>query len=234
MRTALIKDIEIPQNEFDEVIAQVKDIYQKNAGVDLEIDVLEWSIPNLPFVEYYGGNFGISFNYLDLVARMIEASYGKKYDQITICVSAQNWTPKTVWGWNISAGIRGYEVQQCRFDTASTRKPTRIANSVGVIYHEMMHSHDGFCYRMLGSVIERYPALKVTDFDEDVVHGRSEHWEYIRHKENTEALKIIKYALQASIKERKRQWNDGIGFVQAMKEKYREQVIKATEPFAKW
>lgn len=240
MRCLFFVDEKVPEDELNQVLDEVKELYKRNTDIDLDIVVRFWPLPALPFETYYDTYRGVSQKYLGNIAQLVEAEYGKRFDQITLVVADENWAPsrdKTpVWGWNISAGIRGYEVQQCRFDTVRADRAGRIANSVGTIYHEMMHSHDGFCYRVFGATLEFLPALDVLPgmYDAQIVHGEGKKWEYIRWKENQEALRVIGPVLKAACEVRKQQFNNGTTLAQKVAEGYRGMILKATEPYAKW
>lgn len=232
MRTLILKDSTIPQDEFEEVIHQVSEIYKTYADVTLDITVETRYWERLPFTEYAPGNRGVAWGMLDAVAYDTTHRFGKNVDQIVVMVDNENWVPvkDNIWGWNISAGVRGYEIQQVRFDTQRETPAVRIANSVGTLFHEMMHSHDGFIYRMTGVRIA--PLVNVPDWDEDVVHGRSPDFPYIRHKENAETLGLFKVHLQDAIARRRRQHNDGTPFTEKVSEGFREGILKLTKPFA--
>jgi hypothetical protein len=232
--------------ELSEAVRQLKEMYAK-VGIEIAVSEEEyyWGDPKeAPRKElwevYYDGYWGMKQSFLSSLVREIETRYGKKFDHIVIAMDARNWygdvPDNKVWGWNISAGILGYDVQQCRVDTVSRRKETRIANTLGTIYHELMHSHVHYPYRVFtGAKIERNLKSRgytTTDWTEQVVHGTGPEWEYIRHKENQDALKAIAPVLKACYEVRKRQHEKGMTALESLREGLRTQVIKATEPFA--
>lgn len=234
MRILFLKDSTIPTDEFEEVFAHIRDLYKQHADIDIDAAVEErFFEKGLQWENYYtdsqGQNRGIDRFLLDVFVRAVEFIHGKRFDHIAIMVDAKHWVPseENIWGWNISAGIRGYEVQQCRFDTVRADRPGRIVNSVGTLFHEIMHSHDQFIYRMLGRRIESY--VPVDNWDEEVVHGKSPHWQYIRYKENTEALRKIRFQLKAAFDKRKLQFNDGTPLKETLGEKWRETLIWLTQ-----
>jgi hypothetical protein len=246
MRLLILRDKSLNTTEFNKSVGELKALYQ-GVGITMTITQEEyyWGDPSVKprpemWEEYWGGYYGMKFGLLNGIVSEIRTRYGKKFDHILIAMDARNWygdTPQDkVWGWNISAGLQGLDVQQCRVDTVSRNETTRIANTVGTIYHELMHSHKHFPYRVRnGIVIERNlntQGFPTNDWGNGVVHGSEAPWEYIRHKENIKALEVVAPVLSACYKIKKLQDERGMTWSEAISESFRTAVIKATQPMA--
>lgn len=191
MRTITLKDSRIPAEAAKEATAALERLYGRTAGIDMHTTIEERHFDKLPFEEYWGGNRGVKKSFLRVLAKHIGLMYGPRaFDHVVLLVHDENWTPKEdgIWGWNTAGADNGMEIQQVRFD------PHNPANTLGTLYHENMHAHDQFVYRLIGERIER--TVGVRDWDRDVVHGEHERFAYIRHKENTDALMQIGPALR--------------------------------------
>jgi len=245
MRLLILKDKSIRQSEFDTVLKQFKDIYlEVGIVVDATVEEYYWGDPDdepigVLWEEYYSGYYGIKKTFLTALVSTVQKKHGKKFDHIALEIDAKNFygtvPTNQVWGWNISAGILGYDLQVCRFDTTSRKKATRIANSLGTLYHEVMHCHAHYPYKIYNIKIEKYlktKGLVMTKWGEDVVHGRQPEWEYIRWKENIEALKAISDILNVCYETKKIQDEDGLTAWQALKQNVRTSIIKVTQTYA--
>ena len=246
MRVLILRDKSLNTTEFNRAVDEVKAIYRE-AGIPMYVTQEEyyWGDPLVKpkldmWEEYWGGYFGMKFSLLRTLMQEIRTRYGKRFDHVVIAMDARNWfgdvPNKKVWGWNISAGLEGFEVQQCRVDTVSRNLESRIANTVGVLYHEIMHSHKHFPYKMYnGLKVERNLGTRgfpTTDWGEGVVHGAETPWLYIRHKENVEALKVIAPVLKATYEIKELQDKHGLTWGEAINQSYRTAIIKATQPLA--
>lgn len=242
MRLAILKDVNIPEKEYDQVLDEVSALYKQSAGIDLDTFTEERHFDDLWTEVYYNNYRGVAKPLLRTFTMDLENRFGKRFDNLVVMPTAENWRPiedSGIWGWNVVGSMRGYQVQQVRFDTNRQDLNGRIYNSVGTLYHEIMHSHDSFIYRMNGVRIEDWFSgdMWVKDWDDDVVHGGRDygghpHWQYIRHKENTEALERIQHQLRAAYDRRKEQFNNGTPMTDRISEGYRNSVMRLTEPFA--
>jgi len=245
MRLLILKDASITMELLNATLKEVKELY-KQAGVDIVTTVLtrEWGNPAIAptpqlWEVYYDGWWGMRRSFLDYHVRDIQTKYGKyAFDHVVFAVDARNWwgdqPANKVWGWNISSGVLGMDVQQVRFDTVSFNTASRLANSVGTLYHELMHSHMHFPYRVFaGARVERLlPKRNVTHWGNQVVHGEHPDWRYIRHKENAAALNAIGQVLRAAYEIRNRQHEVGASAMEVIGEMARETIIKMTAPYA--
>lgn len=196
MNILILKDKKIGNAEVGSVISEVSHIYEERCDIIPTVHYENMDYSELPFEVYYSDNFGISKAYIKRKAKDIYKRWAEEIDLVIFLVHENNWKAGRIWGWNLSNIYSGYEVEQCRWDK------DKAANSVGTMYHEIMHSHDSFIYRYLGIWV--HPLLRVGSWDVDIVHGRSPSYEYIRHKENQDALQYIApFLRQAFAKRRK-------------------------------
>jgi hypothetical protein len=202
MKILLLVDYKINEDQLKRMKAEVQSIYKKN-GVNISF-IDEWrDLSNVPKEWYDSSAEGIKRSYIADVTKEIYARYAKDVDQVVFLIHRDHWNLTGVWGWNMSRVFNGYGVQQCRFDNRNQ------ANSVGTMYHELMHDHDSYVYVYTGKIIE--DIIKVPNWDEDLVHagkntGTSFGWKYIRYNENQEALKAISAVLNEAIEARQKVW----------------------------
>lgn len=109
-------------------------------------------------------------------------------DFVMVMIHEDNWksdtdTTKGIWGTNYSYIFGKQCLDYCRWDRNNP------ANTFGTAYHERFHSFDSIIAVETGVKIE--PILKVNSLDREIVHGKGDDWDYIRHKENTRALKLL-------------------------------------------
>ena len=108
-------------------------------------------------------------------------------------VHRDNWVFKGIWGTNYSNIYHQYHVHLCRFDDRS------LPNSIGVLFHEWMHSLDALIKTHTGVDINQY--FKNTkcfvSYDSTCVHGnrftgcKETPYKYIKWNENTDVLAMI-------------------------------------------
>lgn len=188
MKILLLKDKKIRSQDLSIVIREVSDIYKQAANIDLTFYTEDWDYTEYPTSVYpgYGDVTGIDYAYLRKHTSDVYSRWSESVDHVVFLIHRDNWTLKRVWGWNISTYFSGYSVAQVRFDHKN------LANSVGTLYHELMHDHDAMVYTYTGEVLEDF-VTNTSDWDRDVVHGGRDYgghatWEYIRYKENQAAL----------------------------------------------
>lgn len=223
MKILLITDYKINEEQLKSVKKSVSDIYKTNTGITLEF-VDEWrDLSNVPKAWYDDEAEGIDKAYIAKVTKEVYARYREDIDQVMFLIHRDHWTLTGVWGWNLSRVYNGYGVQQCRFDNRN------LVNSIGTMYHELMHDHDTFIYTYLGKNIE--DSVLVKDWDDDVVHGgrysgTTFGWKYIRHNENQEALKLIGPLLKEAVEKRRIVWlKTKLGYLQEIVRLYERVAI---------
>ena len=136
---------------------------------------------------------------------MVHKEYGTYgVDSVVMLVHRDNWVFDGIWGTNLSNVYHQYHFHLCRFDNRN------MANSLGTLYHEWMHSLDALIKTHTGVEIDTYFTGKCfIDWDTTCVHGNKgvtctpNQYSYIRWKENTDALAMIAPDLRAAYNARK-------------------------------
>lgn len=200
MKILILKDKDISKASLNPVLNEVADIYQRNAGITISWFIEEHDFTDHPIEEYRPGDPGIAKPYLKEHAEKVYTNWREGVDLVVFMPHQSHWKLGHIWGWNISNVYSGYEIEQVRFDAKNS------ANTIGTLYHEIMHSHDSFIYRYTGINVD--PLLPVNDWDADVVHGGGQKWDYIRHKENQEALAAIRTPLKDAFMKRRSMYDD--------------------------
>lgn len=230
MRVLVLTDTKINKADAQRIKKKLKNFYQA-LDITFSMDLHYEDHSGLVFENYYnddkGQNRGIAKSYLKKRAQAIQKRYNRKYDSVMFWVHKNNWTPieDRIAGWNISQEYGGMENQQCMFDP---QDPDWV--NFSVLYHEMMHAYDQFIFRMTGERIE--PIVKVSDWDRQVVHGKSPRFRYIGHhdgRENREALEDISHLLNRAIARRVRQHALHISTLEKLIETYRALINRITQ-----
>ncbi len=126
-------------------------------------------------------------------------------DSVVMLVHRDNWVYDGIWGTNWSNKYHQYHVHLCRFDNKN------VANSLGTLYHEWMHSLDALIKTHTGVDINKY--FKTTkcyvSYDDTCVHGnkftgcKETTFKYIKWKDNTDALAMIAPDLRTAYQKRR-------------------------------
>jgi len=200
MKILLQLDKTIHKTLLGQVQLQIEQVYK---GLDIEWVIQERDYSDYPIEEYWGGYFGIQHQWLKDRCAEVYKKYAEKIDQVVFLVASDNWVlddtdivgAGLVWGWNHSNQMSGYGVQQVRFAQVKNHTDARnVNNSAGTLYHELMHDHDTYVFVNTGEIIEKL--TNVNNHDNDVVHGGSPLWEYIRTtKDNVRAVELLLPAL---------------------------------------
>lgn len=209
----LLCDNKIREDQLAQTKREVAGFYKNNAGVTIKWHE-EWrDFTSYPKEVYWGGYEGLKISYISQATKEINSRWHEEIDCVVFLIHRDHWNLNGVWGWNHSATFHGYGVQQVRFDNRN------VANSVGTLYHEMMHDLDTFCFTYTGQHIKTI--VNVNDWDNFCVHGgrdtgeeNTTEWRYIRYNENQQALKAIAGVFVNAIKKRRDLFTKRIGFMQ--------------------
>ena len=200
MNILVIHDRKIAVKDLQGVCLSVSSIFEENTSTSptFHFEVMDFS--HLEFEPYRPQSLGIKKAWLKKVSEDVRRRWSEEIDLVIFEVHEDHWRMESkVWGWNISEVFGGYEIQQCRWDKKN------YANSVGTMYHEIMHAMDSFIYRYTGIMIEKL--VDVRDWDRAVVHGKEPGWDYIRYKHNSRALRSISPALEQAVAARRSVFN---------------------------
>jgi len=201
MRTLILKDKDIRDDELDSLIHNISSFYVKSLPYQMSLidyTVEEKDYSSISYENYYDGYYGISESVISAEMARINYEYGSKFDQVVYLIHEDKWLPASeelqeeagitgasdnLWGWNLSYAYQGYECQQVRWDSENP------ANTFGTLNHEHTHSFDSYIYRKLGTVIEK--SLGIKDFDKEVVHGKGDDYTYIGRKDGRENGEVL-------------------------------------------
>jgi hypothetical protein len=199
MKVHLLKDKPIKKTDLDKVLTEVSDIFKKHAGVTPTITQEVYDFTDIPKVADIDGDEHPTKGYLKTVSDTTYKEKGDGIDHLILLIHRDNWNLKGIWGINYSNIYSGYQLHVSRFDNKN------LANSVGTMYHEIMHSLDALIATYTGENVTKLFGLP---WDKFAVHGgrpdaeNTTSWKYIRHKENTEALAYIAPLLRQAYEKR--------------------------------
>jgi hypothetical protein len=214
------------KNYLGHVMLQVGELYKKNMGVEVVWTVEDYDYGDYPVVEYWGGYEGIAQSWIAERTKEIWDRKHESIDTVMFAIPSSNWRLTGVWGWNHSAHFNGYGVQQVRLaQVASHTDERNINNSVGTLYHELHHDLDSFVFNYTGVVVEKLYPNDVRSHDNDVTHGEHADWQYIRHKENQESLKIVAASFRQAVAKRRELYQDRVTKMQTIVQLLEQYVV---------
>lgn len=197
MRLTVRKDKKITGEEMDQLKRDFTKLYKKNAGVTPEFYIEEQDYSNYPTYVDSDGDKRPTEGYLKDISSDIYDRYGEfGTDHIVVLVHEDNWRSPTIWGTAYSNLWHTYQVTYCRFDKDNS------ANSLGTLHHEVMHTLDMLIKTTIGVDIDKIDQF-APDWDRQVVHGNGANYDYIRHKDNLDALQYISPYLHRAYAKRK-------------------------------
>lgn len=206
MRFLVLRDNKIKTDEWNKLATEFTDFIKSNTGLTPTFFIEERDYTSVPTVSDSDGDLKPSTTYLKTLTKTVHDKYGDYgVDSVVMLVHRDNWVFTGIWGSNFSNQYYQYHVHLCRFDNRN------VANSLGTLYHEWMHSLDVLIKTHTGVDINSY--FKTTkcyvDFDATVVHGnrfagcKETPYSYIKWKDNTDALKMITPDLKKAYAKRK-------------------------------
>lgn len=215
MRLVIKQDFKITDDESDELLRRITDLYYENANITPEFYVEKTDYSNYPTYVDSDGDIRPTSTYLKSISDGVYSRYGEfGTDHIIVLIHEDNWKSDTdqtrgIWGTSYSnLWGHSYHLQYVRYDRDN------MANSQGTFYHELMHSHDNLIKVTLG--VDISPLIKVA-WDKFCVHGGrpdkegTTPYKYIRYKENLDALQYIAPYLKKAYEKRKELYDDHVG-----------------------
>ena len=213
MRNLLILDNKIKSGDYEEWRNEDVKFWKKYSDVTPEYTIIKRNLSFYPTYFDSDGDVRPTNTFLQTIVDEVVTTHGEfAFDFILLCVHEDNWRSsgpifdqlqrdsginkkRGIWGTNYSYVFGSQNFQYCRWDK------NNLANVFGTLYHERTHSFDAITKVETGVDIRLL--LKVGNFDRAVVHGGTDPWEYIRYKENTEAIKRISPHLRNAFRARK-------------------------------
>ena len=202
MRITILKDKKISKTHVQETQRQFEDFLS-----DFDI---QWFVHDRDYVFYptftdKDGDKRPTNKFLKDESDFVFKKYGRwGTDHVVILIDKDHWQSPTIWGTNYSNIFHGYQVHYCR-------KDTRVVNTVGTVYHEIMHSFDALVKTETGIDVAKY--ANVENWDKDVVHGRGRYYDYIQYNENLEAVDYIASWLKKSYANRQARFDKEYGLL---------------------
>jgi len=205
MRFLILKDKKITAEKVGELQRQFSDLIQEHTGLTVTFYVQEHDYTYVPTEPDGDGDLKPTVEYMKPLMAGVHKTYGTYgVDSVVLLVHQDNWVFDGIWGNNSSGVYYQYHVHLCRFDKKN------IANSLGTLYHEWMHSLDVLVKTHTGIDINSY--FKDTpcwvSWDSTLVHGNKfggclSPYKYIKWKDNVSVLKTIAPNLKQAYKVRK-------------------------------
>lgn len=217
MRFLILKDKDITSSDLASLQKEFTDFINKNTGLTPTFFIEEQEYKDIPTTTDSDGDLKPTTAYMQALMKKVHDKYGDYgVDSVVMLVHRDNWIFKGIWGSNFSNQYYKYHVHLCRFDHKN------VANSLGTLYHEWMHSLDVLIKTHTGVDINDY--FKNTacyeSFDTTIVHGNkysgcaTTPYKYIKWKDNTDALKLIAPDLKKAYEVRKELYLEPLKTVQ--------------------
>lgn len=198
MRILFLTDPLIPALGLVELEKGFRNIYEKHAGITPYFlrEPLEYK--DIPTELDGDGDTKPTVAWIKEQTARVYKKYHVDIDHVVFLVHQDNWIFSGIWGSNWSNIYNGYQVELCRYDKKNP------VNSLGTLYHEVHHSHNGFMKAMTGFDIDKQLGYSL----DDVTHGKAEGWTYIRSgNDNLKSLEIIAPELRKAYAKRRELWN---------------------------
>lgn len=203
MKHAILLDSKITNKEYNEWVEADIAFWKRHIGITPEYIQIRTDYREYPTYIDAKGHTRPSDKYLQSLNDQVTAKYGHfDIDFVVVMIHEDNWLSDTddtdgIWGTNYSYIFGNQCLDYCRWDKDNP------ANTFGVAYHERHHSFDAIIKQELGIDIE--PILNVLHqrYDHCITHGNCDDWKYIRYKENTKSLQVMKPYLQQAFKKRR-------------------------------
>jgi hypothetical protein len=213
MRFLILKDKKISEEQLDELERQFTDLVYEATGLSPVFFVEERDYSHVPTESDSDGDLKPTRVYTTKMIDGVHKVYGDYgVDHVILLIHQDNWIFTGIWGVSYSYLFKKYHVEICRFDKKN------MANSLGTLYHEVMHTFDALLKVEIGFDVNTLNLAP--SYDKFVVHGgRPDQegkmkWRYIRHKENTEALTIMAPHIKLAYQARKDKYNEPLRNVQ--------------------
>lgn len=206
MRVLFLCDQKITDKELKTLTDEFTGLVKQYTDITPMYFLQREDYTSVPTEKDNDGDLKPTKKYLTALTDTVHSKYGTYgVDSVVLLVHRDNWVFDGIWGTNWSNMYRQYHVHLCRFDNRN------VANSLGTLYHEWMHSLDALIKTHTGVEIDDYfrETKCFVDFDTTCVHGnktapyKETPFSYIRYKENTDALAMIAPDLRKAYKARK-------------------------------
>lgn len=204
MRHIILLDNKIKVSDYQKWVTEDTAFWEKHLGVTPTYELVPTDYSDYPTYVDEDKDIRPTYAYLQNLTKEVVKKHGEfAFDFIMVMIHEDNWKSDTtpdikgdgIWGTNYSYIFGKQCLEYCRWDK------DKLANTFGTAYHERHHSFDALIKQELG--IDIQPILNVSRYDNEITHGNTAPWKYIRHKENLESLRIMKPYLQQAFEKRK-------------------------------
>lgn len=211
MRHTILLDKKISEREYKKWVKDDTAFWEEHLGITptYELRLVDYS--NYPTFVDADGDIRPTNAYLQSLVDPVVKSVGEfGTDFIMVMVYEDNWrsdtdTTKGIWGTNYSYVFGKQCLDYCRWDKENP------VNTFGTAYHERHHSFDAIIKQETG--VDVQPLLGVKRYDAEITHGGTKPWKYIRNKENTESLKVMRPHLHKAFLKRKTEHEKILGLI---------------------
>jgi len=200
MRHAVLLDTKVSLASYNKWVKDDKAFWEEFLGMTPEYTLIRTDYSTYPTYIDNTGDIRPTDNYLKSLNDQVVAKLGEfGVDFVMVMIHEDNWLSDTeetkgIWGTNYSYIYGKQCLDYCRWDRDNS------ANTFGTAYHERTHSFDAVCKQEIGVDVNKI--VGVTNWDREVTHGKSFKYDYIRHKENTGAIKMIAPHLRKAFSKR--------------------------------
>jgi hypothetical protein len=206
MRVLVIADTKITDEHLNRVQDDFTDLIKSTTGIEPDFYEMIEDFSIVPTEVDNDGDLKPTKKYTTALMKRVHDLYGSYgIDSVVMLVHRDNWVFEGIWGTNWSNLYYQYHVHLVRHDHKN------LANTLGTLYHEWMHSLDALILTHTGVEIDTY--FKNTkcfvDWDTTCVHGnkfagcKETPYAYIKWKDNLDALRMITPDLKKAYKVRK-------------------------------
>lgn len=208
MRLYIYKDKTITPKQYRQWKVEYTAFIKEWLDITPTFEMVEYDFSYYP--TYIDSDYDVrpTLSFLKKLTSKVEKEHGKwAFDHVFTFIADEHWRSsgdlfkqlqsnktKGIWGTNYSYSTGNLHLHYCRWDSKN------MANTFGIAYHEWGHSPDALCKVETG--VDITPLINVQSYDRDMTHGQAPQYTYIRHKENTEALTLMKLYVQEAYKVR--------------------------------
>lgn len=165
-------------------------------NIQIEHIFSQQNLSSVPWVDYWGGNYGFSYSWLQQDTK----NRGDFYS-IAYVIDDEHWSKlgmtSGIWGWH-AGFFNGYSIQLIRAQKGSVKYVPALGKTASTVffgfYEELMHSWDDLLYSRLQVDLDTF--FGVTDYDETIVHGADTKDTWLRWRYQEAIKKIEPFLIQ--------------------------------------
>lgn len=212
MRHCIFLDKKINKLEFENWKKEDTAFWQKFANITPFYWTIDYDFSTYPVEPDWDGDARPTEAFMKELTEKVYKNYGEDgTDFVMLFVHEDNWRSsgklfeafkkefnikkeKGIWGLALAYKYKNYLSVYARWDEA------QAVNTFATIYHERFHALDALIKTEIN--VDVNPIIGVKSWDSGCVHGGEKPWQYIRNRENTEAIVLIAPYLREALKKR--------------------------------